>query len=341
MVVPLPGAAVRRRGRAGAYLRGAAGRLQGAAVRRGARRAAAPQPRREGAQAAAPGRPPSGVHRCTAADRTAHAPRPPADGDGGAVADRRCAISARAAGLTAPSARQTSTSRDRSSGTSGRARSPTRLIDSGSTATPRPSRARSASTPTSPASNAIRGRSPAVDSAASRAPRTPVPGGSAMRRGPARTSRWPGPPDLVRPAHHGRGTDARGELEPGARRARRAGSGHVRRARAARRVSRPLAAHPAAGRCQNRRMSAVDLEPGPPHGRPGARARHGERGAGRWHTALVAGQRGRAGPPGHRPSGGRYVTYGPVKLRALRARPATAVLWRAGWRWAGVDGRAN
>lgn len=33
-----------------------------------------------------------------------------------------------------------------------------------------------------------------------------------------------------------------------------------------------------------------------------------------------------------------YVTYGPVKLRNLRARPATSVLWRAGWRWAGVDG---
>jgi PPOX class probable F420-dependent enzyme len=33
-----------------------------------------------------------------------------------------------------------------------------------------------------------------------------------------------------------------------------------------------------------------------------------------------------------------YVTYGPVKLRNLRARPATSVLWRAGWQWAGVDG---
>ncbi|MGQ0573917.1 MAG: pyridoxamine 5'-phosphate oxidase [Pseudonocardia sp.] len=33
-----------------------------------------------------------------------------------------------------------------------------------------------------------------------------------------------------------------------------------------------------------------------------------------------------------------YVTYGPVKLRALRARPATSILWRAGWRWAAVDG---
>ena len=33
-----------------------------------------------------------------------------------------------------------------------------------------------------------------------------------------------------------------------------------------------------------------------------------------------------------------YVTYGPVKLRNLRARPATSILWRAGWRWAGVDG---
>lgn len=33
-----------------------------------------------------------------------------------------------------------------------------------------------------------------------------------------------------------------------------------------------------------------------------------------------------------------YVTYGPVKLRNLRARPATSILWRAGWRWAGVEG---
>jgi len=33
-----------------------------------------------------------------------------------------------------------------------------------------------------------------------------------------------------------------------------------------------------------------------------------------------------------------YVTYGQVKLRTLRARPATSILWRAGWRWAAVDG---
>jgi PPOX class probable F420-dependent enzyme len=33
-----------------------------------------------------------------------------------------------------------------------------------------------------------------------------------------------------------------------------------------------------------------------------------------------------------------YVTYGAVKLRALRARPATSLLWRAGWRWVAVDG---
>lgn len=36
-----------------------------------------------------------------------------------------------------------------------------------------------------------------------------------------------------------------------------------------------------------------------------------------------------------------YVTYGPVKLRNLRARPATSILWRAGWRWAGVDGTSE
>lgn len=36
-----------------------------------------------------------------------------------------------------------------------------------------------------------------------------------------------------------------------------------------------------------------------------------------------------------------YVTYGPVKLRALRERPGTSVLWRSGWRWAGVDGTSE
>ena len=33
-----------------------------------------------------------------------------------------------------------------------------------------------------------------------------------------------------------------------------------------------------------------------------------------------------------------YVTYGKVKLRNLRERPATSILWRAGWQWAGVEG---
>ena len=36
-----------------------------------------------------------------------------------------------------------------------------------------------------------------------------------------------------------------------------------------------------------------------------------------------------------------YVTYGPVKLRNLRARPATSILWRAGWQWAGADGMSE
>jgi PPOX class probable F420-dependent enzyme len=36
-----------------------------------------------------------------------------------------------------------------------------------------------------------------------------------------------------------------------------------------------------------------------------------------------------------------YVTYGPVKLRNLRARPATSVVWRAGWRWTGIDGTSE
>lgn len=33
-----------------------------------------------------------------------------------------------------------------------------------------------------------------------------------------------------------------------------------------------------------------------------------------------------------------YVTYGPVKLRALRARPATSLHFRSGWRWVAVEG---
>jgi PPOX class probable F420-dependent enzyme len=36
-----------------------------------------------------------------------------------------------------------------------------------------------------------------------------------------------------------------------------------------------------------------------------------------------------------------YVTYGPVKLRNLRARTATSILWRAGWRWAGAEGTSE
>ncbi len=54
------------------------------------------------------------------------------------------------------------------------------------------------------------------------------------------------------------------------------------------------------------------------------------------HTSLV-----NAGVLNHPVTGKPvigYVTYGPVKLRNLRARPATSILWRAGWRWAGVDG---
>ncbi len=54
------------------------------------------------------------------------------------------------------------------------------------------------------------------------------------------------------------------------------------------------------------------------------------------HASLV-----NAGVLGHPRTGEPvvgYVTYGPVKLRALRERPATSILWRAGWRWAAVDG---
>ena len=57
------------------------------------------------------------------------------------------------------------------------------------------------------------------------------------------------------------------------------------------------------------------------------------------HTSLV-----NAGVLDHPITGAPvvgYVTYGPVKLRTLRARPATSILWRAGWRWAGVDGHSE
>ena len=36
-----------------------------------------------------------------------------------------------------------------------------------------------------------------------------------------------------------------------------------------------------------------------------------------------------------------FVTYGPTKLRNLRARPHTAVTFRAGWTWATVEGDAE
>jgi PPOX class probable F420-dependent enzyme len=57
------------------------------------------------------------------------------------------------------------------------------------------------------------------------------------------------------------------------------------------------------------------------------------------HSSLV-----NAGVLDH-PSTGRpvvgYVTYGPVKLRNLRQRPATSLLWRSGWQWVGVEGRSE
>jgi PPOX class probable F420-dependent enzyme len=36
-----------------------------------------------------------------------------------------------------------------------------------------------------------------------------------------------------------------------------------------------------------------------------------------------------------------YVTYGPTKLRNLRARPHTAVTFRSGWTWATVEGHSE
>jgi PPOX class probable F420-dependent enzyme len=35
------------------------------------------------------------------------------------------------------------------------------------------------------------------------------------------------------------------------------------------------------------------------------------------------------------------VTYGPAKLRNLRARPQATVTFRSGWQWATVEGRAE
>ena len=36
-----------------------------------------------------------------------------------------------------------------------------------------------------------------------------------------------------------------------------------------------------------------------------------------------------------------FVTYGPTKLRNLRARPRLAVTFRADWTWVTVEGRAQ
>jgi PPOX class probable F420-dependent enzyme len=36
-----------------------------------------------------------------------------------------------------------------------------------------------------------------------------------------------------------------------------------------------------------------------------------------------------------------FVTYGPVKLRNLRARPQLAVTFRSAWEWVAVEGRAE
>ena len=36
-----------------------------------------------------------------------------------------------------------------------------------------------------------------------------------------------------------------------------------------------------------------------------------------------------------------FVTYGPVKLANLRARPQLTLTFRSGWQWAAVEGRAE
>lgn len=60
---------------------------------------------------------------------------------------------------------------------------------------------------------------------------------------------------------------------------------------------------------------------------------------GRPHTSLV-----NAGVLVHPVTGEPvvgYVTYAPVKLRALRARPATSLHFRSGWRWVAVEGSSE
>lgn len=47
-----------------------------------------------------------------------------------------------------------------------------------------------------------------------------------------------------------------------------------------------------------------------------------------------------AHPATQRPVVG-FVTYGPVKLANLRARPQLTVTFRAGWQWVAVEGRAE
>lgn len=36
-----------------------------------------------------------------------------------------------------------------------------------------------------------------------------------------------------------------------------------------------------------------------------------------------------------------FVTYGPVKLANLRARPQVTATFRSGWRWAAIEGQAE
>jgi PPOX class probable F420-dependent enzyme len=88
-------------------------------------------------------------------------------------------------------------------------------------------------------------------------------------------------------------------------------------------------------------VSTLDLDPvrrivGEDHGLVGVSV---VRADGTPHSSLV-----NAGVLDH-PTKGHpvvgYVTYGPVKLRNLRARPATSLLFRSGWRWAGVDGTSE
>ena len=62
------------------------------------------------------------------------------------------------------------------------------------------------------------------------------------------------------------------------------------------------------------------------------------------HNGTIQSSLVNAGVLGH-PSTGTpalaFVTYGPVKLANLRARPQVTATFRSGWRWASIEGQAE